>query len=143
MASIPHKVIVKGWVEKDDKYLLAKRGSTEKHHAGVWSLPGGNIEADVQEGILEKTLVREIEEEIGIIVSDDMEITYNNGFIKTSDGSHVINITFLCHWKSGKERPLEDTEELKWYTLGELITLPDKPDFLEREVHFLQRHLNK
>ena len=54
-----HKVIVKAWIEKDGKYLLGQRGVTEKHHAGVWSLPGGNIEEKVEDSILEKTLKKE------------------------------------------------------------------------------------
>lgn len=138
-----HKVIVKGWVEKDGKYLLAKRGSTEKHHAGVWSLPGGNIESEVEEAILEKSLQREIEEEVGIKVHDEMDIIYNNGFVKTSDGSHVINITFLCRWKSGQEKPLEDTQELVWYSIKELESLNNLPDFLEREISHLRKHLER
>ena len=141
MSSALHKVIVKGWVEKNGKYLLAKRASTEKHHAGVWSLPGGNIETDIADNIIETTLQREIEEEIGIKVSENMELIYNNSFIKTSDGSHVINLTFICHWESGIEKPLEDTEELKWYSLEELEQLENKPDFLEKEVLNLRRFL--
>ncbi len=143
MVSEMHKVIVKGWVEKDGKYLLAKRGSTEKHHAGVWSLPGGNIESEVEEAILEKSLQREIEEEVGIKVHDEMDIIYNNGFVKTSDGSHVINITFLCRWKSGQEKPLEDTQELVWYSIKELESLNNLPDFLEREISHLRKHLER
>lgn len=141
MPSALHKVIVKGWVEKDGKYLLAKRASTEKHHAGVWSLPGGNIETDVEDNIIETTLQREIEEEVGIKVSKNMKFIYNNGFIKTSDGSHVINLTFICYWESGIEKPLEDTEELRWYSLEELEQLENKPDFLETEVLYLQKFL--
>lgn len=143
MVSEMHKVIVKGWVKKDGKYLLAKRGSTEKHHAGVWSLPGGNIESEVEEAILEKSLQREIEEEVGIKVHDEMDIIYNNGFVKTSDGSHVINITFLCRWKSGQEKPLEDTQELVWYSIKELESLNNLPDFLEREISHLRKHLER
>ncbi|KKT83190.1 MAG: NUDIX hydrolase [candidate division WWE3 bacterium GW2011_GWC2_44_9] len=90
--SIQHKVIVKAWVEKDGKYLLAQRGNTEKHHAGVWSLPGGNVENEVSESILEATLQKELSEEVGIEVEDKMDLIYNNGFVKDSDGSHVINL---------------------------------------------------
>ncbi len=132
-----HKVIVKAWIEKSGKYLLAKRDNTEAHHAGVWSLPGGNVETEIADSILEKTLKKEIKEEIGIEIGDKMELVYNNGFVKTSDGSHVVNLTFLCHWQSGEAQPLEDTSEIKWFTLAELQNLPDPPDFLEKEIKYL------
>lgn len=138
-----HKVIVKAWVEKDGKYLLAQRGSTEKHHAGVWSLPGGNIEQEVADSILEKTLKKEIKEEVNVEVKDEMELLYNNGFIKTSDGSHVINLTFLCHWKAGEAKPLEDTTKIKWFTLEELLNFKNPPDFLVKEIEHLVAHLRK
>lgn len=138
-----HKVIVKAWIEKDGKYLLAQRGASEKHHAGVWSLPGGNVEGDVCDEILEKTLVKEIEEEIGIEVEQGMTITYNNGFIKDSDGSHVINITFLCKWKSGEAQALEDTSEIKWFSLKELQDLHNPSDFLVKEIEHLISFLER
>lgn len=138
-----HKVIVKAWVEKDGKYLLAQRGATEKHHAGIWSLPGGNVEHKVEESILEETLKKEVKEEVGVEVKDKMELVYNNAFIKTSDGSHVINLTFLCHWKSGEAKPLEDTTRIRWFTLEELQNFENPPDFLEREIKHLASHLKK
>lgn len=143
MSSIQHKVIVKSWVEKDGDYLLAQRGQTEKHHAGVWSLPGGNVDAEVADFLLEQTLKREIFEEIGIEILDDMELIYNNGFIKDSDGSHVINLTFLCFYKSGEARPLEDTERIDWHSLEELKKLKDAPDFLIKEINYLVKHLER
>src|SRR3989344_5622815 len=139
--SIQHKVIVKAWVEKDGKYLLAQRGNTEKHHAGVWSLPGGNVENEVSESILEATLQKELSEEVGIEVEDKMDLIYNNGFVKDSDGSHVINLTFLCHWKSGEAKPLEDTAKIEWYFLEELKSLKDPPDFLIKEIDYLTKFL--
>ena len=44
-----HIVCVKGWVEKDGKFLLAQRAFNELHHPGVWSLPGGKVETEIEE----------------------------------------------------------------------------------------------
>ena len=50
-------VAAKGWIEKDGKYLLARRGPEELHMPGVWSLPGGKVETETEEAhIIEKTL---------------------------------------------------------------------------------------
>lgn len=135
--SVTHKVIVKAWLEKDGKFLLAQRGQTEKHHAGVWSLPGGNVEALVEDEIIENTLKRELSEEVGVEIQNQVQLVYNNGFIKDSDGSHVINLTFLCHWKSGEAKPLEDTAKIAWYSLEELRSMNNAPDFLVKEVEHL------
>lgn len=143
MSSTLHKVIVKAWVEKDGKYLLAQRGSTEKHHAGVWSLPGGNVDAEVTNDIIEQTVQREVREEIGIELDKSFELIYTNGFIKESDGSHVINLTFLCKYKSGEAQALEDTESIAWYTLEELKNLENKPDFLVQEISYLTKFIER
>jgi len=138
-----HKVIVKAWVAKNNNFLLALRDATEKHHAGVWSLPGGNVENDICDEILEKTLAKEIKEEIGIDIEPNMQIIYNNGFIKDSEGSHVINITFLCKWKAGEAQPLEDTAAVKWFTLHELQKMRNPPDFLIKEITHLASFLER
>lgn len=143
MVSIQHKVIVKAWVEKHGKYLLAQRGDTEKHHAGVWSLPGGNVDNEVGDSIIERTLKRELDEEVGIEIQDGISLVYTNGFIKDSDGSHVINLTFLCRWKSGEAKPLEDTAKVAWYSLKELKALPNPPDFLAKEIAYLSNFLER
>src|SRR3990167_8353925 len=138
-----YKVIVKGWIEKNGEFLLAKRGETEKHHSGVWSLPGGNIEEDTEENVIENTLKREIKEETGVEIDEKMELIHTNSFIKTSDNSRVINLTFLTHWKSGVAKPLEDTSEIKWLTIKELQSLSNPPDFLIKEIIQLKNHLQR
>jgi ADP-ribose pyrophosphatase YjhB (NUDIX family) len=138
-----YKVIVKGWIKKGDKFLLAQRGSKEAHHAGVWSLPGGNVESNIEEYALESTLKREIKEEIGVEVEDRMVLIFNNSFVKESDGSKVMNLTFLTEWKSGAAQALEDTSDVKWLTLEELNQLSDLPSFLVNEIQALTSFITK
>lgn len=138
-----YKVIVKAWIKKDNKYLLAKRGKTEKHHAGVWSLPGGNVDFKVEDNIIENTLNREIREEIGIEIEPNIELIYTNSFIKTSDHSRVINLTFLAYWKSGDAKPLQDTAQVKWCTYEELTNSDDLPNFLTKEIEALGKTIKQ
>ncbi len=37
----------------------------------------------------------------------------NNTFVKAS-GSQVLAIVFLCFYKSGEAKPLDETDEVKW-----------------------------
>ena len=138
-----HIVAVKAWIEKDNKFLLAKRGLNELHKPNTWSLPGGKVEGKIEEpNILQKTLRREIKEEVGINITDDVELIYNNSFVRT-DGAHVVMLTFLCHYKSGEAKPLEDTAEIRWFTIEELERLEGIEDFLKIEIKELMNYLVK
>jgi len=140
MANPVHEVSVKGWIKKDNKFLLTRRGEDEEHNPGLWALPGGKVETTVEFLVLQKTLQREITEEVGLEVADDMQLVFNNSFTKPS-GSHVISITLLCNWKSGEAQPQEDTAEVRWFSLGELQNFTNPPDYLEKEISALVKYL--
>jgi 8-oxo-dGTP diphosphatase len=137
-----HIVAVKGWIEKDGKFLIAKRGPNEIHMPNTWSVPGGKVDSTTEEAnVLRNALKREIREEVGIEIDDDIELIYDNSFIR-SDGAHVVMMIFLCRYKSGKARPLEDTAELKWLTLEELKRL-NIEDHMKMEIKALANHVQK
>lgn len=136
-------VAVKAWVKKGDKYLLARRGLNEIHMPGVWSLPGGKVENEGEVvDVMQATLKKEIMEEVGLEITDEIELVFNNTFDR-SDGSPVVGLTFLCYWKSGAAKPLEDTSEVKWFTLDELKNLEEVEDFLKREIKRLEEHITR
>ena len=135
-------VLVKGWVEKENQFLLARRSSKELQAPGAWSLPGGKIERAIEKGILEKTLVKEIEEEVGITVSNEISLIYDNMFERV-DGAHVLGLSFLCKYQSGTASPLEDTTEIRWFSIEELRNFGEAEDFLKVEIKYLLRHLER
>ena len=53
----------------DGKYLLSKR-KAEQHQGNKWEFPGGKIDGDES---VEQTLVRELQEELGIEVNKQQE----------------------------------------------------------------------
>jgi len=136
-----HIVLVKAWVEKDEKFLMAQRGATELHEPDAWSLPGGKVENEVMRDILQSTLKKEVFEEVGIEITDIIELIYNNSFIR-SDGAHVVNLTFLCHWESGIAQALEDTANVQWFSVKELRNFPDSEEYLQIEIDELVKYLN-
>jgi len=136
-----HIVLVKAWIKKEKKFLLAQRDSTELHKPGSWSLPGGKVENEITQDIIQKTLKKEIKEEVGLEIKDNIELIYNNSFIR-SDKAHVVNLTFLCNWKSSKAQPLEDTTQIKWFTLKELSNFSNAEDFLITEIKELIKFLH-
>jgi len=136
-----HIVLVKGWIQRGGKFLLARRGHTELQKPGVWSLPGGKIESWTEEpDILQKTLKREIKEEVGVDIEDYVELIYNNSFFRV-DGAHVVSLIFLCRHKSGEAEPLDETSEIKWLTLDELKNFNEAENFLKDEIDRLDQRM--
>ncbi len=136
-----HIVLISAWVEKDGKYLMAKRGRNEPQAPGTWSTPGGKMENEDGPDTVMNHLKKEVEEEVGIKVKDEMEFINSNSFTRV-DNAHVVHFIFLCKWDSGEAKPLEDTEEVKWFTLEELKSAPLEK-WKKREVESLERFLAK
>lgn len=109
-----HIIFVAGAVVKNDKILIGKRGMEESHEPGKWALPGGKVDQTKggEEHILEKTVIREVKEETSLNVGAPKYI-HSDTFIR-STGHHVVALIFLCPWKSGKPKALEDTIEVAW-----------------------------
>ena len=124
-----HLILVNAVVEKDSKILVSQRSFEETHQPGSWTIPGGKVERT--EGnvwnVIEKTLKAEVTEETGVEIEDNAQLLTNNTFIR-STGQHVVALIFLCHWKSGKGKPLEDTIDAKWITEEELKKMEFAPN---------------
>lgn len=116
-----HSVIVNAVVEKDGKILISQRSFDEGHEGGKWTIPGGKIDKTKRNvfNIVEKTCAREIEEETGIKIKENIQLITNNTFIR-SNGQHVIALIYLCHWQSGEAKALEDTIGVKWISKDEI-----------------------
>lgn len=124
-----HLVLVNAVVEKDGKILVSQRSWEETHEPGRWTIPGGKVErteGDVW-NVIEKTLKAEVLEETGVEITEKAELLTNNTFIR-STGQHVIALIFLCHWKSGEAKPLEDTADAKWILEEELKKMEFAPN---------------
>ena len=130
-----HIILVNAVIEKDGKYLIAQRSFEESQMPGYWSLPGGK--ADRTDGgvqnILEKTLMREIAEEVGLEVEAKPLLIYQTTFIR-STGHHVIEFCFLCHWQSGEARALEDSIAVAWVAPDQLGNFEISDQMKERII---------
>lgn len=126
-------MLVNGVVVRDDgKILISQRAWTEPHMPGRWTIPGGKVEnaPDYVFDILQKTVEREILEETGVVVEDEMELVTNNAYDK-ENGQHVVAIVFRCKYKSGEAKPLEDTIDCKWATIEEIKAIDFPPNVKE------------
>ena len=140
-----YSVIVNGVVVKNNQILLAQRSMEEKHVPGRWSPPGGKLEeSGVVWQALEKTVQREVLEETGVEVEDEMHLLVNNTFNHDEDDLLVISNVFLCKYKSGKPKPLEDTIAVAWMGEDDIndyeFTHQNVKNYIIKAFEYLKTH---
>lgn len=138
-------VIVNAVVVRSGKILLCQRSFEEKHVPGGWSPPGGKLEeTGTVWNALQKTVQREAFEEAGVRVRDRMHLLINNTFNHAEDDLQVISLVFLCRYKSGRARPLEDTVAVKWVSAAELDHYPfthqNVKNYVIKAFEYLKSH---
>lgn len=123
-------VNVEAAVHRDGEYLLAERSATEDHAAGALSLIGGTVEASGEpDRPLERTVRREVREEVGLEVTDLRYVT-NSAFL-ADDATSVVNVVFRAVHERGTARAREPVEvaAVHWLSLEEIVEAEAVPEF--------------
>ncbi len=122
-------------IVRDNRYLMIVRGEHEEQAPGVLAPPGGKVEhGDEGAGILEETLRREILEETGVTVGEMAYIRSSQFTLDT--GESVIDVAFLCQFKSG-EAHVADPDEVAavlWLTVDEIDSNDKTPQWTRTVV---------
>lgn len=105
-----HEVVITAIIVKDSRFLITKRVATKKRFPNMWTIPGGKLETtdymntpketkDYWYNVLEKTLAREVWEEVGLTIKN---ISYVTSLATIhADGTPSIVITVLADYESG------------------------------------------
>ncbi len=118
-------------INNEGKVLIAQRSPEEDHEGGRWSIPGGKIESVGEEhNVLLKNIKREILEEVGVEIFDDITLVYDNTFTR-SNGDNVLALVFVCKYKTGEAKSLEDTVNVKWVGRDEINNYEFPPNVKE------------
>lgn len=141
-------VNVEGAIRKNDKWLIIERSKKEEHAGGLLSLVGGKVDivGDASD-ILERTVKREILEEVGVNIKDNFNYVHSTSFAIDA-GENVVNIVFLCEYESGEAFPKspDEVEEVLWLTTEEILCHPKSPiylkDSIKRAETLIQIHKN-
>ncbi|AKI97174.1 NUDIX hydrolase [Kosmotoga pacifica] len=134
-------VNVEAAIYKEDKWLLVKRSKKEEHAPGAISLVGGKVEVnEALPNILEETLKREIMEEVGIEVYDDIQYVESKSFF-TDKGEPVVDIVFLCRYKSGKPHCVNKDEvaEVFWLAAQEILEDVNTPIWVKQSLRIAEK----
>jgi 8-oxo-dGTP diphosphatase len=124
-----HEVAITAIVVKDGKYLIARRSATKKRFPGKWTVPGGKMETNdylalpkdtefYWYNVLERTLKREVKEEMGI---DIEHIVYVTSLATVhEDGSPSLVISCAADYAGGEVTlQKEEMDEFAWVSLEE------------------------
>ncbi|GGF18116.1 hypothetical protein GCM10010954_16130 [Halobacillus andaensis] len=128
-------VNVEGAIHHNGKWLLILRSEKEEHAGGTLSLVGGKCELEgTSSDILERTLKREIVEEVGCEVTN---LTYvNSSSFVTDAGVNVIDVVFLCEHQSGEPyaKSKEEVDDVIWMTTSEVLDHRKTPQYLKENI---------
>lgn len=125
-----HYVAVTGIIHRNGKYLICKRSEKEKVFPGKWCVPGGKIEQDdfvntIKDtkdhwfDIFEKTLIKEIKEEVNLEIKD-IGFCSNLALIRPNGFSTII-VSLYADYDSGEVALSEDElSDFAWASLDEL-----------------------
>ncbi len=124
-----HEVAITAIIVKDGKFLITRRVKTKKRFPGMWTVPGGRLQAgdyldlpkDTENywyNVLERTLKREAQEEVGL---DIKNIEYLTSLATVhADGNPSLVISCLADYNSGDIKlQAEETDKFAWVSLEE------------------------
>jgi 8-oxo-dGTP diphosphatase len=132
-------VNVEGAIVRDGRYLMVVRGE-EEYAPGGLSFPGGKVEgASSADDELEETLRREIGEEVGLAVHEEMAYLRSSAFI--AEGNPVVDVVFLCRWKSGAAVAADPAEvaAVRWMAAAEAIAHPETPPWTRLSLELAEK----
>lgn len=128
-------VNVEGAIYKDDKWLMIERSKKEAHASGTISMVGGTLEFNKNtQNALEENLKREVMEEVEIEIENVMRYVESKTFI-ADDGQEVLDIVFLCKYKSGEAKTKSDeVANFFWLTTEEIIAHPNTSPWIKQSM---------
>jgi 8-oxo-dGTP diphosphatase len=118
-------------VDTDGRVLIAQRPAG-RSMAGLWEFPGGKIETGERP---EHTLIRELREELGIVVSEPCLAPLTFASHAYPD-FHLLMPLFVCRRWEGTPTALEG-QTLKWVKPNQLKDFPMPPADLPLISHLI------
>jgi 8-oxo-dGTP diphosphatase len=115
--------VVNALLVRQGMVLLAKRSPRRKAYPGLWSFPGGHVEADES---LAGALDRELREEVGVAPTEYRLLVSIADPNATADDPVTYHMYAVTAWRGGEPTMVGDEHtELRWFKQAAAISLPD------------------
>lgn len=131
----PFEVVITAIIVKDGKYLITRRSLQKPRFPGMWTVPGGHLDPsdftdmpketeDYWYNVLEKTLRREVKEEVGVEINNIEYVTSLGTVHEDNLSGQAISpslvISCLADYVSGEViLQEEETDKCEWVSLEE------------------------
>ncbi|OYX63701.1 MAG: DNA mismatch repair protein MutT [Novosphingobium sp. 32-60-15] len=121
----PMMVVVALALLSTDGKVLVQQRAAGKAHGGLWEFPGGKVEAGEAP---EAALVREIAEELGVIVESYAitPLSFATSFAEPGKKAVLLLLYTATRW-CGSPKALEAGTQINWVSAPELLALPMPP----------------
>lgn len=132
------KLAAHAWIQKDNKFLIIRRSSTDSFMPLTWDTPGGSL--DFGEDSIH-AVIRESKEEAGLDVKVIKLLYCHNKVYKNNH--HWFALVYECEIIGDSNIIIDPKEhdEYRWVTIEELKDLP-KIAFLEDfYINYLSQHV--
>jgi len=114
-------VVAVALIDSDGRVLMSTRPAGRAYE-GLWEFPGGKVEAGETP---EAALVRELEEELGIMTHEACLAPFSFG-TQVQESANVLMALFVCRkWDGGPEA--REGQRLKWVRPNRLLDLDMPP----------------
>jgi 8-oxo-dGTP diphosphatase len=115
--------IVNALLVREGTVLLARRSPQRAAYPGLWSFPGGHVEANET---LDEALIRELCEEVRVTPTRSISL----GLISDPNAEAAEPVTYHMYavtaWEGGEPTMIGDEHtELRWFLLEAASGLPD------------------
>ena len=115
------RICAGGLLVRGRQILLAKRSEDRAFYPGVWDVIGGHCEGDETPA---ETLLRELEEEIGVTPSAFEEIAVLDEPRPAEHGEARYHLFIVTAWGGGEPRPRgAEHSEVRWLDLDDALAL--------------------
>jgi 8-oxo-dGTP pyrophosphatase MutT (NUDIX family) len=111
-------LVVAGLLVRRDRVLLCHRTSERVWFPDVWDVPGGHVEnGETRTG----ALVRELHEELGIVIVEPAE----SDAVRVVTGEFDLSVWVIGQWagRPGNAAPREH-DDVSWFSLDQVSSLP-------------------
>jgi len=124
------------WGVASTLVLLGKRKSRRAFYPGVWDVLSGHLQPGET---CEQALVRELQEEAGVIPTEWRPLGEFHEPLPGGDGSIILHLYAVTSWNGvPRNRSPEEHSEISWFTVGDACRLalahPVYPDLLRRDA---------
>ena len=125
-----------------ERILMIVQGYGVSNAPGVLAFPGGKVEIeDGPSDVLESAVRREVFEETGIAVSDELEYVRSVAF-SMNDGTPVVDVLFTGEYVKGEPQitDLDEVADIRWMTADEILADDKTPPWLKNSINVIGAH---